>query len=316
MSNSSNNQTNNTDDQDDRPALTPSISYVKRLEEENQRLKQQQQQQQQQPQQQEPAQQEQTQNDGQCGADNTCALFLSSSLGWTPELYNKIKKVKCGESTCIEWSQAIFYSFAFLVDLADAIFDLILAFQTLYAGSTGEKGLGILLGVMTILGRFTTGLYGRFAMKIMQKDDRELFKAFFYLFMELSVFMLEDGAAILLLAKTTTNSSSLDILQTISLCLTLICAGSILLVLIGFMVIGISYGIDYNCENSLGLSIFLPVIVFPIFMIWILIQEVLMKGEDDPPFSGRLELASYIIYGIGAFIIGLFSNAAFVVSED
>ena len=310
MSNSSNNQTNNTDDQDDRPALTPSISYVKRLEEENQRLKQQQQQQQ------EPAQQEQTQNDEQDGCgDNNCALFLSSSLGWTPELYNKINKVKCGESTCLEWSQAIFYSFAFIVDLADAVFDLILAFQTLYGGGDdGGKGLGILLGIMTIVGRFITGLYGGYS-KRNTKDDDEEYKATAYLFMELTVFMLEDGAAILLLAKTT-NSSSLDVLQTISLCLTLTCAGAFILVFFGLFVRGIRQdGCCYDFGDCIFVSVLLAVIAFPTFMICILIQEVLVKGEDDPPFSGGLELASYIIYGIGASIIGLLSILGFMFAE-
>ena len=258
--------------------------------------------------------QQQTQNDeqdGQCGADNTCTLFLSSSLGWTPELYNKINKVKCGESSFGEWSQAIFYSFAFLVDLADAIFDLILAFQTLYGGGDdGGKGLGILLGIMTIVGRFITGLYGGFAKRSMQYDEDELTKAGFYLFMELTVFLLEDGAAILLLAKTT-NSSSLDVLQTISLCLTLICAGAFILVVFGIMV----HLIRQNgaCCYACGQPFFIAVIVFPTFMIWILIQEVMVKGEDDSNFSGGLELASYIIYGVGSFIIGLFSIFMFII---
>merc|ERR1719223_1582452 len=119
--------------------------------------------------------------------------------------------------------------------------------------------------------------------------------------MELSVFMLEDGAAILLLAKTA-NSSSLDVLQTISLYLTLVCAGAFVLVFFGLYVRFIRQD-GFDCY----MLVILTMLAFPTFMIWILIQEVLVKGDDDESFSGGLELASYILYGIGAFIIGLFS---------
>ena len=52
-------------------------------------------------------------------------------------------------------------------------------------------------------------------------------------------------------------------------------------------------------------------ISFPAFMIAILIQEVLVKDDDDP-LSGGLELACYIVYGIGAFLIGLISTSLFI----
>ena len=330
---------NNNDDQDDtsRPALTttPSISYVKRIKLQFQRIKKQEQPHQfPQQQQQEPAQQQQQtrQNDNDNNAGNNknaimlflynhpVMLFLSSSLGWTPDLYNKIKNG--------EWSLAILYCFAFIVDLADAVFDLILSFQTLYRGDDGGKGLGILLGVMTILGRFITGLYGGYAKRNTRDDDEEYvlynlfseeFKAVAYLLMELTVFLLEDGAAILLLAKTTNSSSSLDVLQTISLCLTLICAGAFILLFYGLLWVHFIRKAGYckPFKSCIVPSVYLAVIsfavfAFPTFMIWILIQEVLVKGEDDPPFSGGLELASYIIYGVGAFIGGLFSIWNFI----
>ena len=103
---------------------------------------------------------------------NTILLFLLSALGGIPELYNNINQVKCRES-CSTWLIAIVYMLTFLVDLTDAVVDLILGFRTAYGGSEAEgggKGLGILLLVMTILGRFVTVLYGRYA-KILIKDD-------------------------------------------------------------------------------------------------------------------------------------------------
>ena len=139
----------------------------------------------------------------------------------------------------------------------------------------------------------------------------EVDKAFVYLIMELGVFLLEDGAAILLLAKTA-NSSSLDVVQTISLCLTLICAGAFALVFLGVVVRQICQGgFDSGCDACMFASYIIATIAFPVFMIAILIKEVFLKGEDDPPFEGGIELASYIVYGIGAFIIGLFSIRTF-----
>ena len=46
-------------------------------------------------------------------------------------------------------------------------------------------------------------------------------------------------------------------------------------------------------------------------MITLLILEVFVKGDDDPPFLGGFELASYIIYGMGAFILGLLTILGF-----
>ena len=246
--------------------------------------------------------------------DNTILLFLASALGWTPELYNKINRVKCGEP-CSAWLIAIVYTLAFLVDLADAVFDFILGFQTAYRGSEAEEGgksLGILLLVMTVLGRFVTALYGRYAKQLIKDGWHEEGKATTYLFMELTVFMMEDGAAILLLAKTAGDSSSLDMLQTISLLLTLICALAFALTFLGLIVCIIIDEWKDLCFDCIGILLLLPVVGFPTFMVVILIQEVLVKGEEDPPFSGGLELASYIVYGIGSIIMGMFSVWAFL----
>ena len=67
-----------------------------------------------------------------------------------------------------------------------------------------------------------------------------------------------------------------------------------------------------DCEDFFATLVILAVVGFPTFMIAILIQEVFVKGEDDPPFSGGLELASYIVYGLGSFIIGIISVVVFI----
>lgn len=243
---------------------------------------------------------------------------LQSSLGWTPELWgDKIQIIKCGQSSRREWRLAMFYTFAFVLGLVDAIFDFILAFQAQYGSKDGGKGLGILLGVMTILGRFIIGLYGRLTKKIM-RDGRhnEVPIAFIYLIFELTVFVLEDGAAILLLAK---SSSSLSTIELISLILTLTkYAVAFAIVFFGFLVPWFGLWVRHIREvgfDSFWISVSLIMIGPPTFMITILIQEVLVK-DDDNPLSGGLELACYIVYGIGAFLLGLLSTCAFMGTFD
>jgi len=248
--------------------------------------------------------------------------FFQYSIGWTPELRDKINNVKCGEgedSSCsiTEWSYAILYSFVFLVDFADAVFDLILAFQTCqqYEGEDhhGMKRLGILLGVMTLLGRFITGMYVYTYGRYTEKYGKDVIA---YLMMEFTVFMLEDGAAMLLLAKTGTITS-MNMIQICSLTLTLICALAYILVMFGWLFLYVGLRMfyfltvvrcisgDFTCY-CFKKSIFRVAAASPIFLIGILVNQVFIKTseeEDDHSLSGGLELASYIVYGTGAFII-------------
>ena len=87
--------------------------------------------------------------DGQTNLKN---VFLLAVLGWTPLLWNYVK-----DSNPL---MASVYFFLFVVDFADAVFDVVLGVQVIYSGSEGKGGLGILLLVMTILGRILSGVYG------------------------------------------------------------------------------------------------------------------------------------------------------------
>ena len=93
-------------------------------------------------------------------------IILESSLGWTPTLWSKIHLTKDTDSDCFDWSIASLFFIAFLVDFVDAVFDLILAVRTTYFGTSGDRGLGILLLFMTILGRVVSaGQRGLESMK-------------------------------------------------------------------------------------------------------------------------------------------------------
>ena len=106
----------------------------------------------------------------------------------------------------------------FLVDLADAVFDLILSVQTIMLGSEGAgTGLGLLLFIATVLGRILSGLYGWDVAKGTLRKDRIFANC---ALMEMAVIFLEDGAAILVLANST---GVMTVVGTISMRLTIIC---------------------------------------------------------------------------------------------
>ena len=244
-----------------------------------------------------------------------CLKFLESTTGWTPHLYDKIHRVRCGESSCSEWLQAMFYTFAFVVDLADAIIDLCLSIQTIYYGNDdpegGGIGLGILLGVMTLAGRFITGLYGKLSKKHVEENEGESTRVLNYIITELSVFMLEDGAAILLLVK----NPSLGALERISLYLTLICAGGFIFVIFCFLLFAligvVCFKSEYGRAGCIGVSFCIIISGFPSFLLYLLFQEVLMKeADEEEQFSQGLQTASYVIYGIGSFLIASIAISA------
>ena len=114
----------------------------------------------------------------------------------------------------------------FLVDLADAIFDLILFVQKIMLGAEGAgTGSCVLLFITTVLDRILSGLYG--TKNPPPPDEDEAFDTFAT--MEMCVFFLEDGAAILLLAKST---AGMTVVERMSMWLTIICG----VIYIGYLV--------------------------------------------------------------------------------
>ena len=195
-------------------------------------------------------------------------------LGLHPFFVDNIKYAQ-------DWKTLVMYSFIFLVDLADAVIDLILSLQVSFGGIEGGRGLGLLLGIMTLVSRYVIHLYGK--IETPQPID--------IVWMEMTVFMLEDGAAILLLAKNPSSSS--DVIQSISQILTIICAVSFIL---GFIML---------TDRYTGIVSFRLILSAPVFMLFILIKEVLIKQsveDDNDPLSGALEEVSYIVYGLGVLL--------------
>jgi hypothetical protein len=237
-------------------------------------------------------------------------LFLEGLLGWTPPIWFAIKKLKCDCGSKWEWMKALvkafFFFTVFLVDLADAVVDLMLGFNTLVNGEEAYKGYGILLGVMTIVARLVAGAYGIAANSYIE-DDEFVRNGLFFV-MEIAVFMIEDGAAILLLA----NNPAEDVLTTISTWLTVICGVSFILYVAYFIIFRTHWWLRNSLDEGFCYKSYLGVLAAGMFLLWpffilvILFQEVLLKDNKDggSSITDESERASLVVYGIGSVING------------
>jgi len=166
---------------------------------------------------------------------------------------------------------------------------------------------------MTILGRILSGAYGVDVAKHPAKDS-----FFGFAWMEMGVFFLEDGAAVLVLAKST---GSPNIIEHISTYLTVTC-GLVYILYYVKLVIKELWGfidewalgtLDFDCCGVVGYLFFavLP-LGSAIFFMYILATEVIFAQDDDPPLSGELEVAAFVVYGIHAFFVGGFPMLLFI----
>jgi len=127
--------------------------------------------------------------------------------------------------------------------------------------------------------------------------------------MEIGVFFLEDAAAVLVLAKSTGSPSIIEIISTY---LTATCG----LVYILYFVKRVDDRLSGGTLDCCGVVVYLLYAVLPlggaIFFMHILATEVIFAPDDDPPLSGELEVAAFVVYGITAFFVGGFAMLAFI----
>ena len=217
-----------------------------------------------------------------------------ATIGYSPELLKYTKDAQ-------RLTPKFFYLFfIFLVGFADAVFDLILSVQTMVLGTEGAGiGLGILLAIATILGRVVSALY---AWWWVSKDPPTKEEAFIYFaWMEVAVFSLEDGAAILVLAN---SPGEMTVVETISLWLTIICGVSYF----GYIIFELirDSGSDDTTGDTLGFLLCGIPGAIATFLVCVLFITV-----DDAPLSGGLETATFVLYGINALVSGGFAMLVF-----
>ena len=275
-------------------------------------------------------------------------------LGWTPPVWFSIKNLKSDlKKASSTWKEkakalmvAIVFLLIFLLDFSDAVVDLLIFFQDLMEGMEGNRVYGILLGIMTILARLLAGWYGVAHNRISRSeyyDDKveELLIAV-YFFVELSVFMMEDGAAILYLAHTDRED---DILTKINMVLTSICGASFVcynlfnittfyqpltITVTKFQLFSggterrIGTANNAKCKKGLIYILSLSVFVCAMLMVVLLVQEVWRRDtdaiDDDDisiPFSENtvLQMRWNTVYGIGVGLTFLLS-ASLIRSFD
>ena len=241
----------------------------------------------------------QQENEELRNGDSVLMAVSLAIIGFSPELlkFNDKKRNKF---------VFFFFYFVFLADFADAVFDLILAVRTMIVGTGGAGfGFGVLLAITTILGRVVSALYGWRVSNDPEKyeDDTTNFAL-----AEMTIFFLEDGASILVLANST---GGMAIVDKISMWLTIVCA----LCYIGYLVL---VGLIGNCLKGVsGIFSFLLMGLLPagsaIFQVYILVTEVLLSKDDDHPLSGGLEIAAFVVYGITAVLFGGLTILSFAV---
>ena len=194
----------------------------------------------------------------------------------------------------------------FFVDFADAVFDLILSTRTMMFGNEGDGagfGLGLLLFIATILGRVVSAIYG-WRVSRYPPDEEVAFVRF--AFMEMVVFFLEDGAAILVLAN---NTGGMTIVETISMYLTIICGVCyFVLFVLGLIRRGM-------VQRWIALVFALSTAFSVIFQVHVLITKVILSKDDDP-LSGKLERSAFTMYGGTALLmVNLFFSLTFCVND-
>jgi len=217
-------------------------------------------------------------------------MTLLSTLGWTPNLLTQIRNA--------QWVKVIFFFFLFLLDLGDAVFDIILSIKKML---DGEIGFGIFLFIVTILGRIVSGLYGYSEGKGHAPAEAAFVR---FAIMEVAVFFLEDGAAVIVLANTT---GEFDLIETISMYLTIACGLCYLLYFtLGFWSILCTEGMD--CNRVRMLYFFVGSTVFQTYF---LITQVVLREDEDVPLSGGIEKAAFAVYGINVIFWGGLAVATF-----
>jgi len=137
---------------------------------------------------------------------------------------------------------------------------------------------------------------------------------FWFAYMEMGVFYLEDGAAVLVLAKSTGSPSNIELISTY---LTVTCGVVYILYIVKGFIDDLSGGtFNFDCGGVVHALLYA---VLPlggvIFFMYILATEVIFAQDDDPPLSGELEVAAFVVYGITAFFVGGLAMLAFIMGS-
>jgi len=225
--------------------------------------------------------------------DDSSAVLkaIKALLGWSPPDFFKCSDLNCCKNGLKGFMTGIIVCFFFFIDISDAIVDFLLGANSIVNGSKGKGALGVWLIVATIVGRLLAAIH---ANSTTFKDaDREN-QTFYYIVLEMTVFLVEDGAAIIFLAMNPNDG----LLNTLSSWLSLICGCC-------FIMYVLYYGVKDCIKSEIGQNkmIFLLTLSSPVFMISILLRYVLLKDADfDNAYSGWIKYTTFFIYVSGSCI--------------
>ena len=125
--------------------------------------------------------------------------IILSIIGWNPILKNSAVKEKERELNCGNLWKFILFAFLALLDITDTVFDFILSYRVTIIESDEHTAYGILLLIMTLVYRLLSVSY--MASQKSQINKTGSFAILLFCFVELIIFLLEDGASIMLMAN-------------------------------------------------------------------------------------------------------------------
>lgn len=254
--------------------------------------------------------------------------LLLGMIGWNPPAWYKFKKEKeCG------WAlfEAAFFVTFFFLDIVDTVVDLVTSSQAIIERTEetgGSDPYAILLFVMTILARFLTGWYGVAYKQAITSGPMTEIETYFgietliwvYFWVELCVFMMEDGAAVLYLVN---NPNEKSIWDEMNLYLTMTCGGGMILCLFVrtclFLHNPTYFGVNkmqgYSLWDCSYLNYKMMMLLLgtynlgtAISMIILLATQVLPDEVQDPIAGNKTsQIRWVIVYAVGTFICALTS---------
>jgi len=267
-------------------------------------------------------------------------VFLGATVGLSPTLCSCISNFQNAASGQLRLKKSLVFDICiltliFAVDFFDAVVDLMIFFRVLINGADGRGyRYGILLGIMTILSRILTGVFGVYYKIESKQLQTEKHKVHFdnvalatLGFVETTVFMMEDGAAILYLANTVYEENTPNDPLTLSnLILTTVCGGIYCLFSLknyGHIIETIRVLLNEAFPNDTVpvkvakgapvIFMYLTCVGFAISMIVLLVTEGWNK--NDSGLSEKDSTSWLIVYAVGVFLCLLYSLALIFALE-
>lgn len=223
--------------------------------------------------------------------------IILSIIGWNPILKNSAVKEKERELNCGNLWKFILFAFLALLDITDTVFDFILSYRVTFIESDEHTAYGILLLIMTFVCRLLSVSY--MASQKSQMNKTGSFAVLLFCLVELTIFLLEDGASIMLMANDPKERDFVTYMSMYMSAICGICYCSSFVILSTYLWVTKKY--EWNDPHPVSIIAVITMPLCAAFQVFILFQYVVLNHESKD-LSAGLEIAVYMVYGVGSFI--------------